>query len=607
MTSFTDFITRSDLLQDFCDEDQKRSERIEEARLLSGKLQQEIERAIHQVSSYYYDDDDIDDEETADDHEMNGRTQEEQEDSSSLLNNMTPKRLSSNADTLKFDSPSEENGHHPLPPQQQQQQSSSKTTTKEERIKQKREDRLQMLSEQQKALQHELTTLKKQQYLKKTGIQQKASEIAQLRNLTENVLPRAIKLHQKRSSLTSSFGVSKVLNDCQAAAEASLEAAQRREMELRNRLYQQQQQNFGSKENQAPPNHSSSSSTRKQILEKTVSKLEQEKKKKLDLISTFEKKIEEQESSRSAEFQIKKGIESMRLEMIALRDKEKFLRQALAADAVRRVLDAKNQPLKLRGRSAHARLQEAMAFLKAEVVHFGHDVRPVSKALSAADPENLFKKAHNELKLIVGLMLPSGENAHAQFQRRQGQTWPLTYELLVDRFPQHKIDVAYVKLQEMVVAWDCLSRASQERLTTAQDVVNNAEVLLMFARHVGELYQDKKNQLTERATHIASLSTGDHQSSSENTSNSISASTRASMSNNTSTFVTSPSNRRSSVPSTAAQNSFFVTSPSAAASSSATTPQRQATGRTATATATKAQQQQGNRSVMMTSPIGQKR
>ncbi len=581
MSSLTDFSSRSEILDEFCSADfQRRNELILSSKDFSEKLHHVVQSTIQKLLRH--DSENVEEEKQQNEDKQQHfdplaktmiNSNEASGNNNFFASPTSPSSLTSigsilaNAEkTLSaFTSPDQNNSTPSVvSAQQQQQKSQNRLQTKQEKRKQ--------LMEQKTALQHELETLRKQHYFKKLGIQHKAAEIGRLRNLTENVLPRA-------KHFCESEGVGEVVRDFHQQIDECLNAAQKRESELRSRLnlfHQQQNQNVNNNSIQNNNNNII------QILEKTYERLEHEKKQKQDLITNFEKtnKNKSSSSTNKIEQDLRTELSSMKQELQSLREKEKFLRHALASDAIRRVLEyPRNQPLQLRGRNAHARLVEAMAFLKAEVVHFGHDVRPVAKALSSRDPENMFKQAHNELKLIVGLTLPkSGEGTAKTLNRKQGQTWPLTHDLLVDRFPQHKIDIAYVKLQEMVVAWDCLTPASQEQLTTAHDVINNAEVLLMFARHVGELHEEKRNQMGERASKIASLSTGESISSSAAVSNSsgnspamtsnsnihhqnVSSRQQSFQRNNSATAMTTNSSRGSSI-------GVVVTSPS-------TTPSKQ--------------------------------
>lgn len=150
----------------------------------------------------------------------------------------------------------------------------------------------------------------------------------------------------------------------------------------------------------------------------------------------------------------------------------------------------------LRGMSPAERMSEAMAYLKSTVINFASDLKKIRQVINAHDYEKEFKAAHNELKVIVSMMLSKEENR--AFQQHKYDVWPINQDLLKTRFPKHKIDVCYGALQEMVIAWDSMATDARRRLTTAHDVVANAEVLYFMAKHVATLYVEKRLSMYQR-------------------------------------------------------------------------------------------------------------
>jgi len=148
------------------------------------------------------------------------------------------------------------------------------------------------------------------------------------------------------------------------------------------------------------------------------------------------------------------------------------------------------------------RVREAMAFLKSTVIHFGQDLRKIRNVLRQAshDKEQVFKKAHNELKIVVGLMLPAEEQL--PFQRARDCVWPVTEELIEAKFPPHKLDTSYAALQDMVVSWDAMSEEERQQLTTAHDVVANAEVLYLMARFIAYEWREKRTAMKQRSSGV---------------------------------------------------------------------------------------------------------
>ena len=144
------------------------------------------------------------------------------------------------------------------------------------------------------------------------------------------------------------------------------------------------------------------------------------------------------------------------------------------------------------------RLNEAMALLKSTVIHFREDVPKIKSLLklTTLEREQQFKASHNEVKISIGQTMTSEELK--QFQRHGCDRWPVSHEALEDRLPSHRIDRTYVALQEMVIAWDGLGDESKARLTTAKDVVANADLLLDFATIVRRLRDAKWRALTVR-------------------------------------------------------------------------------------------------------------
>lgn len=148
------------------------------------------------------------------------------------------------------------------------------------------------------------------------------------------------------------------------------------------------------------------------------------------------------------------------------------------------------------------RMSEAMSYLKSTVIHFGQDLRKIRTVLrhAAFDKEQVFKRAHNELKIVVGQMLPPEDEL--AFQRARDLLWPVTEELMMAKFPMHKLDTSYSALQDMVIAWDAMSEAERDRLTTAHDVVANAEVLYLMARFIARVWREKRTAMKQRASGV---------------------------------------------------------------------------------------------------------
>jgi hypothetical protein len=159
----------------------------------------------------------------------------------------------------------------------------------------------------------------------------------------------------------------------------------------------------------------------------------------------------------------------------------------------------------LRAVNPMEKVREAMAFLKSTVIHFGQDLRKIHTVLrqAAFDKEQVFKQAHNEIKIVVGLMLPKEDQL--AFQRSRDEPWPVTEQLIRSKFPAHKLDTSYSALQEMVVSWDAMSEEERQRLTTAHDVVNNAEVLYLMARYIAFEWREKRTAMKQRAGGVASM------------------------------------------------------------------------------------------------------
>lgn len=489
--SITDFLTRTELIAELTQSERDRAVLMSQAEAASERLSSAVRSAIMARN-------------------RDAGAVSAVKASSTPNHHHTPARLATAA-TLTFNSPSESNEQQ----QHQHPQLPSQTAT--------------VLSEQRKALAHELDTLRSQLAKKKTSVQSKSVEVARLRFVTETVLPRAEAALSRAVAAENGAALlpGDALRECREAVDASLLAAHKREAELRKRLFDtaaampfasgvDSSLVHGERPQHAPSSTVNSttapSSGRVQLLKTMLAKLDGERGKKAELVASFERRVKENEVADGADETIKSEIKLLEVELATLLDREKFLRHLLAVDAVRRVVENKHSQLRQgnsnsgvggRGSSkdtnAHGRMSEAMAFLKAEVLHFGHDIRAVQKALADRNPLSVFKQAHNEMKIVVGLML--GSEAAASFQRRQGAAaWPVTPDMIVDRFPAHKVTTVYAKLQEMVVAWDSLSREEQEQLSTAQDVVANAEVLLMMSRHVSDLHQEKRNQMSAAAT-----------------------------------------------------------------------------------------------------------
>ena len=131
-----------------------------------------------------------------------------------------------------------------------------------------------------------------------------------------------------------------------------------------------------------------------------------------------------------------------------------------------------------------ALMSETMSLVKATVIKFNLDLKKIAsiQRLSEKELEHKFKAGHNEVKVCLGFCL-SGEEAKI-FAKNQNEVWPVTPEVIEAEFPQHKLEQAHVALQDMVISWDGLPTAAKQRLTTARDVVANAETLFVLAKYV---------------------------------------------------------------------------------------------------------------------------
>ena len=186
-----------------------------------------------------------------------------------------------------------------------------------------------------------------------------------------------------------------------------------------------------------------------------------------------------------ANAKLEQALESSSQERSAMM--KQFMARSLAAAIMPEESSSTAMMNRIQGTASELeRMTEAMALLKSTVIHFEHDLKKMRSVqrLSEADQENCFKGGHNEVKICVGMCLPKEEGKRFSKTSHQCELWPITQEMLDDKFPSHKIEAANSALQEMVIAWDGFSAETKARLNTAQEVVVNAHLLFMIALYV---------------------------------------------------------------------------------------------------------------------------
>ena len=186
----------------------------------------------------------------------------------------------------------------------------------------------------------------------------------------------------------------------------------------------------------------------------------------------------------------KKQVESLREQFKSIESDQNAYLRAYAARCIAASVsgDALSQTMvdRILSSADAERMSEAMALLKSTSVHFDPDIKKMRsiQRLTEAEQESVFKSGHNEVKILVSMCI-SKENSK-RFQRggHTGDCWPLTQQLLKEKFPSHKLETINSALQDMVIAWDGLSKEAKARLMTAQDVVANSHLLFMIASYV---------------------------------------------------------------------------------------------------------------------------
>ena len=147
-------------------------------------------------------------------------------------------------------------------------------------------------------------------------------------------------------------------------------------------------------------------------------------------------------------------------------------------------------------RRAQANLQQmmnTMSFLKATIINFACDLKRIRQLQGVSNPEleTRFKAAHNEIKIALGFVVVDPEER--RLMQGRCELWPVTPALIEDNFPTFKLDTVTSALKDMVITWDCMSKDSKLRMTTAQDVVLNSHILLVLALYLTRRTRKRKS------------------------------------------------------------------------------------------------------------------
>eukprot|EP01012_Entosiphon_sulcatum_P017184 TRINITY_DN21993_c0_g1_i2.p1 TRINITY_DN21993_c0_g1~~TRINITY_DN21993_c0_g1_i2.p1 ORF type:complete len:556 (-),score=94.01 TRINITY_DN21993_c0_g1_i2:8-1675(-) len=142
----------------------------------------------------------------------------------------------------------------------------------------------------------------------------------------------------------------------------------------------------------------------------------------------------------------------------------------------------------LRSQASLFRIEECMKLLKSAVINVDVDYRFIGQIRDKAnrfhDKEHIFKEAHNEVKVAV-ISVAGNKRAIP------GERWPLNPEEVNSCLEEYRARTVFKSLQEMVICYDMMNEATKANLLTADEIVQNADLLYALARHTLRLENKK--------------------------------------------------------------------------------------------------------------------